>query len=96
MAAGEREARLAVVYGFAPRLPMNERKVDAVVLRMAACAGCAGGISICVYGMQAAVFREPLPDLRVAVEAFELHASTAQIMALGAIECARERLVWLR
>ena len=82
----KREARLAVIHGLALGLPVNQGKIDSVVIGVTprtffATAG------ICAHpeSVHAAPLRDSLADLRMALEALELHDAPAQVMTLGAV-----------
>jgi hypothetical protein len=91
--AFERVAGLAVVEGFAVGLPMDELEIRAVVFGMAFGALGPGDVRGEEGGMQAAVFREALANLGVALEAFEDARAAAEVVALGAVGGAGKRLV---
>ncbi len=73
----QREAGLAVVHGLAAWLPMNELKIGAVVLRMAARTILAGFIRVHPRGMHTAPLRHAFAYLRVTFKAFQLRNATA-------------------
>lgn len=79
------KAGFAVVHRLAAWLPMNELKIGAVVLRMAARAILAGSIRVHPDGMHAAPLRQAFAYLRVAFKTLQLRRATAQVVALGAV-----------
>ena len=85
--AGERKASLAVVHGFAVGLPMNQRKVRAIVFGMAAHAVFAGRIRRQPHGVHPLPLRYALPDLCVTIQTFKLNSRCRQIRG---ISCSSE------
>jgi hypothetical protein len=71
------EARLAVVHGLAAWFPMNELKIGAVVLRMAARTILAGFIRVHPRGVHTAPLRYAFAYLRVTFKTFQLRNATA-------------------
>ncbi len=67
MLTREREARLAVVHGLAARIPVNDLKIRAVMLRMAGRTILAGSIRFYPDGMHPAPLGNPFPNFRVAL-----------------------------
>ena len=96
MAAREREPRLAMVHRLAVRLPSNERKVRAIVVGVALDAILARSAFPHPHRVHTAILRHAIPDLSVAIEAFEFHSAGAQIVTLGATQHSREGLMGFR
>jgi hypothetical protein len=71
------EAGLAVVHDLTAWLPMNELKIGAVVLRMAARTILAGFIRVHPRGVHAAPLRHAFAYLRVTFKTFQLRNPTA-------------------
>jgi hypothetical protein len=96
MLSHQSEAGLAMVYGLSAWLPMNELKISAVVLRMAARAIVAGSIRVHPHGVHAAPLRHAFAYLRVTFKTFQLRSATTQVVALGAVCGTGKRLMRLR
>lgn len=90
----ERVSALLVVEG--PRVPLDEREVFPVVVRVAAHTFLAGARRHVVSGMQSLVCREPGSNLPVAVQAFEGSLSRGQLVTAGAVAGAAQGLVRTR
>ena len=90
------KAGLAVVQGLPAWLPMNELKISAVVLRMAARTILAGSIRVHPHGVHSAPLRHAFADLRVAFKTFQWRGAAAQVVAIGAICGTGKRLMRLR
>jgi hypothetical protein len=88
VAACERESRLPMVHGLAARLPTDEREIHAIVVGVALNAVFARPFCSHPDRVHTAVLRQPIPDFRVAIQAFEFHAARArsQVMALRAAQ----------
>ena len=80
----EREACLAMVQCLSVRLPMNQRKVGSIVVRMAAHAVFAGRILRQPNGMHPAPLSDLLVNLCVTIQTLELARSPSEFMALRA------------
>jgi hypothetical protein len=93
MFAGKRKACLTMIDGVSVGLPANDLKIHSVVV------GVALGTIFTGYGrsdphcMHTPMFREPIADFRMAVQAFQLHSTGAQVVAFCAVQNAIEGLV---
>src|SRR6267143_6646938 len=96
MLSHQSKAGLAVVHGLPAWLPMNELKIGAIVLRMAARTILAGSIRVHPHGVHSAPLRQALADVRVAFKTFQLRGAAAQVVAIGAICGTGKRLMGLR
>ena len=85
-----------VIHGLAAWLPMNELKIGAVVLRMAARTIFAGLIRVHPRGVHTAPLRYAFAYLRVTFKTFKLRDATAQVVALGTIRGTGHRLMRFR
>lgn len=96
MLSSESKARLAMIDGLTVRLPMNELKIGAVMVRMArrALVAC----SLCIYPdrVHSALLVHTLANFCVAFQALQLRGPVAEVMAFGAICGTRERLMSFR
>lgn len=86
--AGQGEARLAVVYRFAVRLPANQRKIGAVMLGMTRNAVLTRCVRRDPHRVHALPLRDSLANLHMAIEAPKLHIPDAKHMALRAAQRA--------
>ena len=83
--AFERVSRLLVIEGF--DVPLDQRKVLAIVLGVAACAFLAGTGGNVVAGVQSLMGEKPRRDLTVTVQTFK-GGCPAKLVATGAIRGA--------
>lgn len=74
MAARQRESGLPMIHGFAVRLPADERKICAIVVRVTLNAIFARSARAHPNRVHTAILRKPIPDFRVAIQAFEFHS----------------------
>ncbi len=81
----ECEAGLTVVHRFPTGLPMDELKINAVVLRVALGAILARSGRAHPNGVYPAALLNSLADLRMAIKALELRSAPGQVMTLGAV-----------
>lgn len=82
----KREASLAVIHGLALGLPVNQGKIDSVVIGVTPRAlFVTGGISPQPEGVHAAPLPDSLADLCMTFKTFELLCAPAEPMTLGAV-----------
>jgi len=93
MFAAKREAGLAMVYRLSTGLPVDELEVHSVMV------GVALGTILTGYSrsdpnrMHTTMLNETIADFRMAIQAFQLHSSRAQVVTFCAVQNAIERLV---
>jgi len=82
----KREASLAVIHGLALGLPVNQGKIDSVVIGVTPRAlFVIGGICPQPEGVHAATLPDSLADLCMTFKAFELFGAPAQPMTFGTV-----------
>jgi len=74
-------------------VPLDQRKIDAVVLGVAAGALLAGAGRNVIGGVQSCMSREPDSNFGMTLQALQLSLA-AELMALGAVGGSAEELVW--
>jgi hypothetical protein len=84
--SGKRKAGLAVVNGFPLGVPVNQGKIDSVVIGVTpGTLFAAGRISLHPESVHAVVLRDSVADLCMTFKAFELLSAAANSMTLGAV-----------
>jgi len=84
-----------MIHGLPVGLPTNERKVRTIMVGMALDAIFTCSLRSYPDRVHAAILRQPVSNFGMAIETFELHATRAEIMALGATKHPGERFMRL-
>src|ERR1700676_5509903 len=96
VAACQRESGLPMIHGLTARLPADEGKVRAIVIGMALYAILARSLRSDPHRVHAAILSKAVPDFRMAIQAFELHAARTHVVAFRAAQDAGKRLMCFR
>ena len=78
------------------RIPLDERKIHSVVIRMAAYAFLAGAGRNVIGAVQPAFGGDSRPDIGVTADALELWLTSSDLMTIGAVQGPIQKLVWPR